>query len=118
MSQRNPRQKDGGHLDFIRSLRCCVCLNNIQTEAAHIRFNDPRVYKFNPGSHKPHDRFTTPLCSRCHREQHEAGDERAWWVSKGIDPIFLSMALHDNTGNYEAGEQIVACATHKFECAA
>jgi hypothetical protein len=116
MMLKHPRVKDEGHLNFIRSLRCCVCLNNIQTEAAHVRFSDPRVAKVNAGvGAKPSDRWALPLCSRDHRDQHDNGDERDWWVSKGIDPIFLAMALYSVSGDHEAGEQIVACATHKFE---
>ena len=44
-------------------------------------------------------------------------NEQEFYMRHGIDPIFLAMALHDNSGDHEAGEQIVACATHKFEAA-
>lgn len=115
MRLKDPRQHDEAHLDFIRSLPCCICLNPIETQAAHLRFSDARVAKPNAGvGQKPHDRWTVPLCGREHTEQHEAGDERSWWASKGIDPIFLALALYSVSGDYERGTIIVANATRKF----
>lgn len=102
MRLKAPREKSEKHLDFIRSLPCCVCADNTSTEAAHVRFSDPRAAKVNPGhSAKPSDKWTVPLCGRDHRDQTVAGDERSWWASKGIDPIFLAMALHDHSGDHE-----------------
>lgn len=119
MRQRQPRVKNDTHLAFLRTLPCCVCVNAISTEAAHIRYSDASVGKFNAGvGQKPHDWFVVPLCGRCHREQHEAGDELAWWQSKNIDPLRVAMALYLSSGDHEAAQQIVACATHKFERAA
>ena len=118
MRLKNPRQHDDKHLDFIRSLPCCVCGNNIETQAAHIRFSDARYAKSNAGvGQKPHDFWCVPLCSADHRSQHD-GDERSWWQSKGIDPLRVAMALYLNTGDHERGTQIVALARHKFEAAA
>ena len=105
--QRQPRQKSEMHLAFIRQLPCLVCLDNTGTEAAHIRFSDPRAAKVNPGvGQKPHDRWTVPLCGRCHREQHEIKEQR-FWDMQMIDPLFVAMALFLNTGDVEAGERIV-----------
>lgn len=112
---RRPRKKDEIYLSFLRALRCCVCLNNTGSDPAHIRFSDARVAKINAGvGAKPDDRWAVPLCRRCHDEQHSM-NERAFWLKYGIDPIFLAMALYSQRGDHEAGEQIVACATHKFE---
>ena len=98
---------DEKHLVHIRSLPCLVCLDNTATEAAHLRFTDRRVAKINPGvGCKPDDRWTVPLCSRCHREQHEMS-EKKYWDMQMIDPIFVAMALYLNTGDNEAGEIIV-----------
>jgi hypothetical protein len=117
MRLKRPREKDERHCDFIRSLRCVVCQDNTTVECAHIRFSDARVAKVNPGSHRPHDRWTLPVCGKHHREQHTM-EERAFWIRYGIDPIFVALALYSVSGDHEAGEQIVACATHKFEAAA
>ena len=95
------------HLDYIRGLPCCICGNNIETEAAHIRMRDPRVGKQSPGiGRKPSDEFVIPLCSRHHHEQHRFG-ERNFWEHIGINPVPIAMALYRVSGDNEAGEQIV-----------
>lgn len=105
--QRNPRQKDNAHLAFIRQLPCCICLNNIETEAAHVRMPDARAAKDEAGiGQKPHDRWTVPLCGAHHRMQHAKGESKFWDLAM-IDPIFLALALWSVTGNVEAGEKIV-----------
>lgn len=115
---RQPRKTDPKHLKFVRQRRCCVCLDNTGSDPAHIRFSDARVAKVNAGvGAKPDDRWVTPLCRKHHDEQHSM-NERAFWLKYGIDPIFLALALYSVSGDHEAGEQIVACATHKFESAA
>lgn len=106
MRQRDPRQKDEAHLNYIRSLPCIICGNNIETEAAHVRSNDPRAAKVNPGSHRPHDRWSNPLCGTHHDEQHK-GNEKEFWARHGIDPIFTAMALYSVSGDYERGLQII-----------
>lgn len=114
MNQRNPRQRAEWHLDFIRGLPCCVCGNNIETEAAHVRMQCHRAAKRNTGKgEKPDDIFVVPLCGRHHREQHEIG-EREFWATVGIDPVFTALALWARTGNQAAGEQIVAAAHERI----
>lgn len=106
--RRNPRQKDDKHLDFIRQLPCCVCGNNIETEAAHVRMPDPSVAKPLTGiAIKPDDKFTVPLCGRCHRDQHTIS-ENTWWCvrGRGIDPVKLALALYAVSGDHELGERI------------
>jgi len=34
-----------------------------------------------------------PLCSTHHQELHHAGDEPAWWKTKGVDPTGIAKAL-------------------------
>jgi hypothetical protein len=36
---REPRVKDEKHRKFVAGLPCCVCRNNIETEAAHVRMS-------------------------------------------------------------------------------
>lgn len=100
--QRNPRIKDSAHLDFIRQLPCLICGNDIQTEAAHVKMADPSIAKPMTGGMKPHDMFTVPLCGEHHRAQHST-NERKWWLSKGIDPVKVALALFAESGNYERG---------------
>lgn len=107
---RNPRQQSEAHLRFIRSLPCTVCQNPIETEAAHVRFSDPRAAKDNPGKGaRPDDAFAVPLCSHHHRVQHEM-NERKFWVQNRIDPIFIALALWHISGDYERGCLIIAHA--------
>ena len=108
MTQRRPRQHDEKYLRFIRSLPCVVCKDDTTTEAAHIRFSDASIGKFNAGvGAKPDDKFALPLCGDHHRQQHLIGDERTWWRCVDMDPIEISKQLYAVSGNYEAGLRIV-----------
>lgn len=107
---RKPRVHDEKHLRFIRTLPCVVSGNNIETEAAHIRYSDAAAGKFNPGvGAKPDDKWTVPLSSDEHRRQHSMG-ERWYWEGVGIDPIEVAKHLYAVSGDYEAGCKIVAMA--------
>lgn len=108
MRQRQPRVVDPEHLAFVRALPCCVCGNDIETEAAHIRFADPRAYKRPVGKgERPDDTWAIPLCGKCHREQHRMSEPR-FWASAGIDPVFVALALTRVSGDTQAGCEIVA----------
>ena len=113
--QRQPRVHDEAHLEFVRSLPCVACGNNISTEACHIRHSDLRVAKRQVGiGEKPSDVWTVPMCGQCHRRQHEMGNERAFWQQVGIDPILIALALYAVSGDHERGCEIVANA--RFPC--
>jgi hypothetical protein len=104
---REPRVKNEKHLKFIRGLPCCVCLNNIETEAAHIRFQCLEVGKRQTGKQeKPDDRWTLPLCGTHHRDQHRL-NEKVFWYTIGIDPIKTARLLWEASGDQDAGERIV-----------
>jgi hypothetical protein len=99
---KNPRERNEKHLAFIRQLPCICCGNNIETEAAHIRFADRTVCKRPTGmAEKPDDAFVLPMCGRCHREQHTM-NEREFWKRKGIDAIKAALALWYWTGDVDA----------------
>lgn len=109
---KRPRRHDEKHLAFVRQLSCATCGNNIETQAAHIRFADPRVAKRPTGmQEKPDDRWAVPLCGTCHSTQH-SGSEKAFWAGREIDPIFLALALYGISGDHEAGEQIIQEMRH------
>jgi len=95
LRQRQPRVKDKKHLDYIRSLPCCIptCGDNTTTEAAHLRTSNIGLGKDDHGWGRPNDEWALPLCGRHHREQHDFGNELKWWASKGIDPFWLAMTL-------------------------
>ena len=93
LRQREPRIKDNKHLDYIRSLPCCIC-GGINTEAAHIRTANIDLGKRETGkAEKPSDKWTVPLCNKHHREQHTM-NEMAFWESYWIDPFMLAITLH------------------------
>jgi hypothetical protein len=103
---RTPRAHNKLHLDFVRGLPCCVCGNNIQTEAAHVKMSCGWADKRGVGlGEKTDDAFAISLCSQCHRDQH-AMDEREFWIQRGKDPICIALALWRVTGDYERGERI------------
>lgn len=92
LRQKEPRQRDERHLDYIRSLPCCIC-GGIDTEAAHLRVGSTEHNKRSTGmSEKPSDKWALPLCNRHHREQHSM-DELKFWDSHGINPFLLAIAL-------------------------
>lgn len=92
LRQRQPRERDNKHLDYIRSLPCCIC-GGIDTEAAHIRTAAPHLGKRpTGGAEKPSDKWTLPLCHKHHTEQHEM-NEMKFWASYGIDPFMLAIRL-------------------------
>lgn len=102
MRYRHPRERNEKHLTFIRQLPCLCCGNNIETEAAHIRFADRSVCKRQTGKgEKPDDAFVVPLCGRCHRDQHGM-NEREFWRQKGIDAIRAALALWYWSGDADA----------------
>lgn len=110
------RQKDNNHLDFLRQLECVICLDNTTTEAAHIRYAEPKLGKRQTGmGEKPDDAFALPLCGAHHREQH-TGNERAWWAGKEIDPVALALALYRISGDHEAGSQIIQAQRNSSMC--
>lgn len=107
MNFKRPRVKNEKHLNFIRSLPCVVCQNNIETEAAHVRAGELALGKWpTGGGEKPSDCWTVPLCGRHHREQHSM-NEREFWSQQGINPFVVAMALYASSGDYVAGEQII-----------
>jgi uncharacterized protein DUF968 len=92
LRQRQPRERDERHLQFIRSLPCCIC-GAIDTEAAHIRTASLENGKLHTGmSEKPSDKWAVPLCNLHHREQH-AMNEMEFWAHHGIDPFMLALTL-------------------------
>lgn len=92
LRQREPREKDTKHLNYIRSLPCCICDDNTTTEAAHIRTSNIGIGKDDGGWGRPSDKWALPLCGKHHREQHTM-NELEFWKSYGIDPFILAMKL-------------------------
>lgn len=104
--RKRPREKDGGHLNFIRSLPCVVT-GRRPVEAAHVRYGDLAYGKPDTGKgEKPDDCWTVPLYWEEHARQHR-GNERDYWKTVGIDPLRVALALYRATGDEEMGLGIV-----------
>ncbi len=105
---KRPREKTAAHLDFIRSLPCCIC--GSEAEAAHVRMGAMEYGKPpTGGGEKPSDKYTVPLCPKHHRlgnDSQHAHNEASWWHSHGINPIVLSALLWQVSGDIEAGTLI------------
>jgi hypothetical protein len=93
LRQRQPRERDNKHLDYIRSLPCCICGDDTTVEAAHIRAASIIDGKPHTGmAEKPSDKWTLPLCGEHHREQHTMR-ELVFWAKYKINPFVLAMKL-------------------------
>jgi hypothetical protein len=85
------------HHEFIRRLPCLSCFWPAPSECAHVRVGSDGGTGLKPSS-----RFTVPLCTDCHREQHSVG-EITFWSKLGIDPIDAACRLWAVSGNDEQG---------------
>ena len=81
------RIRDKGHVEYVAKEPCLVC-GRRPSDAHHLRFAQHRAL-----GRKVSDEFTVPLCRGHHREVHRCGDEAAWWIKAGIDPIVPARAL-------------------------
>lgn len=107
MNQRQPRIQDKPHLRFVAELPCLVCKNNIESDAAHIRYADLSIGKRAVGvGEKPDDKWTVPLCRADHTKQHSM-NEKEFWEAVRIDPLFIAQQLYAVSGNHEEGCKII-----------
>jgi hypothetical protein len=81
------RLRDKGHLRFVASHPCVIC-GRQPADAHHIQFAQPRAIGL-----KVSDEFTVPLCRLHHRELHQAGDEKAWWEKRNLQPLEVAERL-------------------------
>lgn len=106
--QRRKRKEEPEHLEFIRGCPCVICGSRRAVEAAHLRTANARYAKPESGmQNKADDKWTLPLCHTHHMEQHDAGDEMAFWSRYGIDPFVLALSLYGVSGDEEAATQII-----------
>jgi hypothetical protein len=81
------RHRDKSHLRFVALQLCLVC-GRSPSDPHHLRFAQPR-----PLGRKTSDEFVVPLCRTHHRQNHQVGDERAWWSAIAIDPLATAERL-------------------------
>ncbi len=83
------RHRDKLHLRFVALQPCLLC-GRTPSDPHHLRFAQPRAL-----GRKTSDEFVVPLCRAHHRQNHQIGDEIAWWRSNGIDPVQVANRLWD-----------------------
>lgn len=104
--KRRPRQRNDGHLDWLRTLGSVIS-GGYPVEAAHIRMADVRFHKRETGkSEKPDDKWCLPLTAEEHRLQHTMS-EKDFWNRHAIDPCEVALALYLSTGDDVAAEHIL-----------
>ena len=79
--------RNKAHLRFVASHPCLICERS-PADAHHVRFAQARSM-----GKKVSDEHAVPLCRAHHRDNHQFGDERAWWSKVSIDPIEVSRKL-------------------------
>ena len=93
--------KDPVYLTLIRQCPCVDCGQDPAGTAAHLRMQCAAYGKRGGLGKKPADKWATPLCDSCHRQQHQIG-ERAYWSNVGINPFQLCWKLHEKRGDLVA----------------
>lgn len=88
MAPRPDRHRSAEHLAFVRGLCCIVCRQDPPGDPHHLKFVQPRARSLKSG-----DQWTIPMCRRHHLAVEGAGDEEAWWIAQGIDPLPLATEL-------------------------
>ncbi len=81
------RIRDRSHVKFVAQRPCLIC-GRLPSDAHHLRFAQSRAL-----GRKVSDEFTVPLCRGHHREVHHCGDEAAWWLNVGMDPVATARRL-------------------------
>ena len=81
------RHRDKAHLRFVALQPCLLC-GRSPSDPHHLRFAQPRAM-----GRKNSDEFVVPICRTHHRQNHQVGDEVAWWKRSGIDPLPVANRL-------------------------
>lgn len=90
--------KSRKHLNFIRSLECRVCGNNVDVIAHHLRSKGGTGYK-------PGDNWTISLCTPHHSTDFSTGihriGEKQFCEAHGIDAEYEAEKIWEHTGDAE-----------------
>jgi len=81
------RVRDRDHVKSVAQHPCLIC-GRRPSDAHHLRFAQSRAL-----GRKISDEFTVPLCRGHHREVHHCGDEAAWWLNVGMNPVATARAV-------------------------
>jgi hypothetical protein len=85
------RYRNRQHLRYVAQQPCLLC-GRKPSDAHHLRHVQPRAL-----GRRASDEFAVPLCRVHHRAVHRAGDERAWWLATGLDPVESARKLWNDT---------------------
>ncbi len=102
------RQRNPDHLKFVSIQPCLIC-GRLPSHAHHLAFTQPNAL-----GRKVSDEFTVPLCNLHHRELHNHGNERAWWIDRKINPLPVARELWTRSHGWSVpsgGEQQRSGAT-------
>ena len=103
------RDRDEGHLAYIRKLPC-LAGGKGPVEAAHIRMASAVHGKPVTGiGVKPDDRWCLPLSKAEHDKQHAQGEE-LYWAALKINPLQVALDLYSVSGDLKAGREIIKAA--------
>lgn len=109
LRQRQPRERDKAHLEFVSHLPC-VITGRGPVQVCHIRYGDLGYEKRPSGmGEKPSDRWVVPMIPEMHALQH-SGNERAFWEEHGIDPLAVAKMLYACSGNIQEGLKVIRLA--------
>lgn len=97
---------DPVYLQRVRQCPCLKCAQEPAGEAAHVRMQSAAHNKRGGIGKKPDDRWTLPLCSEHHREQHNIGELR-FWYDLGISPLLVCEKLYARRGDLVAMRAVI-----------
>jgi hypothetical protein len=92
------RLRDSAHLKFVTAQPCMVC-GRQPSHAHHLTFTQAHAL-----GRKVSDEFAVPLCNLHHRELHDHGNERAWWLDKRLNPLPVATALWNKSHGWSSLE--------------
>jgi DNA recombination protein Rad52 len=90
------RVRDLDHLKFVAQQPCTIC-GRQPAHAHHLTFAQPNAL-----GRKVSDEFAVPLCNLHHRELHDHGNERGWWLERKINPLLLASNLWADSHGWAA----------------
>jgi len=109
LRQRQPRERNKAHLEFVSRLPC-VITGRGPVQVCHIRFPSLHHGKRQTGKgEKPDDRWVLPMIPEMHAKQHSMNEE-AFWASYGIDPLATAQLLYAASGNFNEGVKVIRLA--------
>lgn len=109
LRQRQPRERDKKHLEFVSRLPCIITGRG-PVQVCHIRYGDIEHGKRQTGmGEKPDDRWVLPMIPEMHALQH-SGSEQQFWKSRGIDPLAVAKLLYACSGNVQEALKVLRIA--------